>query len=102
MREALQAFVAPRSSHSRWAVAETRRQQLLPRIRIGALVGTWLMGGDQPLRGEVESIGRGIAERNASTDGQLLADVEPISTGGAWRSGFRCGSGWTRCPRGWR
>ncbi len=49
----------------------------LPRIRIGALVEIWLMSGDQPLRGEVESISRGIADRNASPDGQLLADVEP-------------------------
>lgn len=49
----------------------------LPRIRIGAPVEIWLMSGDQPLRGEVESISRGIADRNASPDGQLLADVEP-------------------------
>lgn len=49
----------------------------LPRIRIGAPVDIWLMGGDQPLRGEVESISRGITDRNASPDGQLLADVEP-------------------------
>ncbi|MFI8610447.1 efflux RND transporter periplasmic adaptor subunit [Pseudomonas sp. NPDC077649] len=49
----------------------------LPRIRIGAPVDIWLMGSDQPLRGEVESISRGITDRNASPDGQLLADVEP-------------------------
>ena len=49
----------------------------LPRIRVGAPVDIWLMGGDQPLRGEVESISRGITDRNASPDGQLLADVEP-------------------------
>ncbi len=49
----------------------------LPSIRIGAPVDIWLMGGDQPLRGEVESISRGITDRNASPDGQLLADVEP-------------------------
>ena len=35
------------------------------------------MGGDQQIRGEVESISRGITDRNASPDGQLLADVEP-------------------------
>jgi RND family efflux transporter MFP subunit len=49
----------------------------LPRIRVGAPVDIWLLGGDQPLRGEVESISRGITDRNASPDGQLLADVEP-------------------------
>ncbi|VXC52936.1 undecaprenyl pyrophosphate phosphatase [Pseudomonas sp. 8Z] len=49
----------------------------LPRIKIGAPVQVWLMGRDQPLDGEVESISRGITDRNASPDGQLLADVEP-------------------------
>ncbi|PIA74678.1 efflux RND transporter periplasmic adaptor subunit [Ectopseudomonas toyotomiensis] len=49
----------------------------LPRIQVGASVEVWLMGGDQQLRGQVESISRGITDRNASPDGQLLADVEP-------------------------
>lgn len=49
----------------------------LPRIRVGAPVEVWLMGGDQPLRGTVDSISRGITDRNASPDGQLLANVEP-------------------------
>ena len=35
------------------------------------------MGGTDEIRGEVESISRGITDRNASPDGQLLADVEP-------------------------
>lgn len=49
----------------------------LPRIHVGAAVEVWLMGGEESLRGEVESISRGITDRNASPDGQLLADVEP-------------------------
>lgn len=49
----------------------------LPRIRVGAPVEVWLMGGDQPLRGTVDSISRGITDRNSSPDGQLLANVEP-------------------------
>ena len=35
------------------------------------------MGGEQEIRGEVDSISRGITDRNASPDGQLLANVEP-------------------------
>ncbi|TBU91924.1 efflux RND transporter periplasmic adaptor subunit [Phytopseudomonas dryadis] len=49
----------------------------LPQVRPGAAVQVWLMSGDEPLSGEVESISRGITDRNASPDGQLLADVEP-------------------------
>lgn len=49
----------------------------LSRIHIGAPVEIWLMGGDQPLHGKVDSISRGITDRNASPDGQLLANVEP-------------------------
>lgn len=49
----------------------------LPQIRIGARVEVWLMSTGEPLEGEVQSISRGITDRNASPDGQLLADVEP-------------------------
>ncbi|OLU13718.1 efflux transporter periplasmic adaptor subunit [Pseudomonas sp. PA1(2017)] len=49
----------------------------LPRIKVGAPVEIWLMGGEQEIRGEVEGISRGITDRNASPDGQLLANVEP-------------------------
>ncbi|SDI30175.1 RND family efflux transporter, MFP subunit [Pseudomonas flavescens] len=49
----------------------------LPRIQVGAPVEVWLMGGEQEIRGEVQSISRGITDRNASPDGQLLANVEP-------------------------
>ncbi|MDH1264408.1 HlyD family secretion protein [Pseudomonas sp. GD03944] len=49
----------------------------LPQIRIGAPVEVWLMSAGGALQGEVESVSRGITDRNASPDGQLLADVEP-------------------------
>ncbi|MBU1329194.1 MAG: HlyD family secretion protein [Gammaproteobacteria bacterium] len=71
--EAVLALVDEASFYIQAYFEETK----LPRIRIGAPVEVWLMGGGQPLRGEVESISRGITDRNASPDGQLLADVEP-------------------------
>lgn len=49
----------------------------LPRIRVGAPVKVWLMSADEALDGSVESISRGITDRNASPDTQLLANVEP-------------------------
>ncbi len=49
----------------------------LPGIKVGAPVKIWLMSAGRPLTGSVESISRGITDRNASPDGQLLANVEP-------------------------
>lgn len=49
----------------------------LPRIRIGAPVKVWLMSQGQALTGQIESISRGITDRNAIPDSQLLANVEP-------------------------
>ncbi|WP_288097145.1 HlyD family secretion protein [Pseudomonas sp.] len=49
----------------------------LPRIRIGDPVKVWLMSAGEALQGHVESISRGITDRNATPDGQLLAEVEP-------------------------
>ncbi|WP_271408571.1 efflux RND transporter periplasmic adaptor subunit [Pseudomonas sp. Q1-7] len=49
----------------------------LPRIKVGAPAKVWLMSADEPLSGRVESISRGITDRNASPDTQLLANVEP-------------------------
>lgn len=49
----------------------------LPRIPLGAPVRIWLMSSGEPLEGRVASISRGITDRNASPDGQLLANVEP-------------------------
>lgn len=71
--QAVMALVDTESFYVQAYFEETK----LPRIQVGAPVEVWLMGGDQQIRGEVESISRGITDRNASPDGQLLADVEP-------------------------
>ncbi|ATR84414.1 efflux transporter periplasmic adaptor subunit [Pseudomonas sp. HLS-6] len=49
----------------------------LPRIKVGAPVKVWLMSAGEPMQGHVESITRGITDRNATPDSQLLAEVEP-------------------------
>ncbi|WP_350023117.1 MULTISPECIES: HlyD family secretion protein [Pseudomonas] len=49
----------------------------LPRIQVGDPVKVWLMSAGDALQGHVESISRGITDRNATPDGQLLAEVEP-------------------------
>ncbi|MVV50705.1 HlyD family secretion protein [Pseudomonas sp. PB120] len=49
----------------------------LPRIRVGDPVKVWLMSAGEALEGHVESISRGITDRNTTPDGQLLAEVEP-------------------------
>ncbi|MNJ40034.1 p-hydroxybenzoic acid efflux pump subunit AaeA [compost metagenome] len=35
------------------------------------------MSAGEPMQGQVESISRGITDRNANPDSQLLAEVEP-------------------------
>ncbi|WP_130908635.1 HlyD family secretion protein [Pseudomonas sp. Sample_16] len=49
----------------------------LPRIKVGDPVKVWLMSAGEALQGHVESISRGITDRNTTPDGQLLAEVEP-------------------------
>ncbi|MGO0109286.1 efflux RND transporter periplasmic adaptor subunit [Pseudomonas putida] len=49
----------------------------LPRIRVGDTVKVWLMGTGEPMQGHVESISRGITDRNSNPDSQLLPEVEP-------------------------
>lgn len=49
----------------------------LPRIKVGAPVRVWLMSAGEPMQGHVQSISRGITDRNATPDSQLLAEVEP-------------------------
>lgn len=71
--QALMALVADESFYVVAYFEETK----LPRLRIGAPVEVWLMSAGQAINGEVESISRGITDRNASPDGQLLANVEP-------------------------
>ncbi|WP_070885411.1 efflux RND transporter periplasmic adaptor subunit [Pseudomonas sp. D1-3] len=71
--QAVMALVDTASFYVQAYFEETK----LPRIQIGAPVEIWLMGGEQEIRGQVEGISRGITDRNASPDGQLLANVEP-------------------------
>ncbi|MGE7993746.1 efflux RND transporter periplasmic adaptor subunit [Pseudomonas sp. NPDC089554] len=49
----------------------------LPRIKVGDPVKVWLMGAGESIPGQVESISRGITDRNSNPDGQLLPEVEP-------------------------
>ncbi|MBV7562012.1 efflux RND transporter periplasmic adaptor subunit [Pseudomonas sp. sia0905] len=71
--QAVMALVDTSSFYVQAYFEETK----LPRIQVGAPVEIWLMGGEQEIRGAVEGISRGITDRNASPDGQLLANVEP-------------------------
>ncbi|HEY3763339.1 MAG TPA: HlyD family secretion protein [Verrucomicrobiae bacterium] len=50
----------------------------LPRIHLGDRAEIKLMGVDQSLYGHVESISRGIADSNGSTDTQGLENVNPV------------------------
>lgn len=49
----------------------------LPLMRDGDSVDLRLMGGDTLMRGHIESIARGITDRDAITGRELLADVNP-------------------------
>lgn len=49
----------------------------LPGVKVGMPAAIRLMSGGKLLEGHVEGISRGITDRNATPDGQLLADVEP-------------------------
>ncbi|MBB2494894.1 efflux RND transporter periplasmic adaptor subunit [Aquipseudomonas ullengensis] len=71
--QALMALVVDDSFYVQAYFEETK----LPQVQVGAPVRVLLMGGDVPLQGEVESISRGITDRNAVPDSQLLANVEP-------------------------
>ncbi len=71
--QAVMALVDEQSFYVQAYFEETK----LPRIRVGAPVKVWLMSEGQALTGRIESISRGITDRNAIPDGQLLANVEP-------------------------
>lgn len=49
----------------------------LPGVKVGMSAAIRLMSGGKLLQGHVEGISSGITDRNATPDGQLLADVEP-------------------------
>lgn len=52
----------------------------LPNIRPGDHATVRLMGVSQDITGQVESISRGIADRNGQTDAEGLASVDPTFT----------------------
>lgn len=52
----------------------------LPMIRIGDKATMKILGTKFVLKGHVESIARGISDRDNVTDGRLLANVNPIFT----------------------
>ena len=68
----------------------------LPYIREGDPVDMQLMSGEH-LKGHVESIARGIYDRDNPESRELTADVNPLSTGCAWPSACRCGYTSTKC-----
>lgn len=72
--QGVMVMVESRSLHVTGYFEETK----LPRIRIGSPVSIWLMGENQMLRGHVESIAGGIADRERSDTGSGLANVNPI------------------------
>jgi RND family efflux transporter MFP subunit len=71
--QAVMALVADDSFYVQAYFEETK----LPGIRVGAPAEVILMSGGEPLPGKVQSISRGITDRNAAPDAQLLANVEP-------------------------
>ncbi len=71
--QSVMALVADGSFYVQAYFEETK----LPGIRVGMPAKVILMSGDQPLAGRVQSISRGITDRNAVAGAQLLANVEP-------------------------
>jgi multidrug resistance efflux pump len=49
----------------------------LPRLRVGQAVRVKIMGEPTPLRGHIDSIARGIADRDRSVAGNLLPSITP-------------------------
>lgn len=75
-----EARMALIDEHSFWVYGYFEETKL-PAVRIGDRAQVRLMAGGQELQGRVESMARGIADRdNPSSQGNLLADVDPIFT----------------------
>jgi multidrug resistance efflux pump len=49
----------------------------IPRLKRGERVEIYLMGGDSPLRGHVESISRGITDRDNPAGPEMLVNANP-------------------------
>ena len=65
--------------HSYWVYGYFEETKLA-NVHVGAKVEVRLMSGGAPLKGHVESIARGIADRDNPTGASLLADVNPVFT----------------------
>lgn len=71
--QAAMAIVVKGSLYLQAYLEETK----LPGVKVGMPATIRLMSGGVVLKGQVEGISRGITDRNATADNQLLADVEP-------------------------
>lgn len=65
--------------HSYWVYGYFEETKLA-NVRVGARVEVRLLSGGSPLKGHVESIARGITDRDNPTGVNLLADVNPVFT----------------------
>ncbi|UDM54059.1 HlyD family secretion protein [Cupriavidus sp. MP-37] len=65
--------------HSYWVYGYFEETKL-PNVHVGARAEVRLLAGGKPLSGHVESIARGIADRDNPTSANLLADVNPVFT----------------------
>ncbi|MEO8780202.1 MAG: HlyD family secretion protein [Rhodanobacter sp.] len=66
-------------AHSFWVYGYFEETKL-PRVHIGEKADIQLMAGQTAIKGHVESIASGIADRDNPTSGNLLADVNPVFT----------------------
>ncbi len=73
------ARMAVIDKHSYWVYGYFEETKLA-NVRVGAKVDVHLMSGGAPLKGHVESVARGIADRDNPTGANLLADVNPVFT----------------------
>ncbi|MGN5478499.1 efflux RND transporter periplasmic adaptor subunit [Cupriavidus basilensis] len=73
------ARMAVIDKHSYWVYGYFEETKLA-NVRVGAKVDVHLMSGGAPLKAHVESVARGIADRDNPTGANLLADVNPVFT----------------------
>ncbi|SAL20833.1 membrane protein [Caballeronia terrestris] len=66
-------------SHSFWVYAYFEETKL-PAVHVGDRAVVRLLSGGKDIRGHVDSLASGIADRDNPTSGDLLADVNPIFT----------------------
>jgi multidrug resistance efflux pump len=73
------ARMAVIDKHSYWVYGYFEETKLA-NVQVGAKVEIRLMSGGPSLGGHVESLARGIADRDNPTGANLLADVNPVFT----------------------